>query len=111
MPILSSLHQLFNAGTCNAYLHALRWKERPLHCPRCQSHDVGHWGAYHYRPGLQRYWCPGCRRTFHDLTHPLLAQSKRALGHWILATFLLCLSCSSRRIARELGSHISISYR
>ena len=111
MPILSYLHQLFSADTCNASLHTLRWKERPLHCPRCQSHDVGHWGAYHYRPGLQRYWCHGCRRTFNDLTHTLLAQSKRALEHWILTTFLLCLSCSSRRIARELGIHISTSYR
>jgi len=31
--------------------------------------------------------------------------------HWILATFLLCLSCSSRRIARELGVHMRTSYR
>src|SRR5215475_3305268 len=31
--------------------------------------------------------------------------------HWILATFLLCLSCSSRRIARELGVHVRTSYR
>jgi transposase-like protein len=28
-----------------------------------------------------------------------------------VATFLLCLSCSSRRIARELGVHVSTSYR
>src|SRR5215468_11746447 len=111
MPILSFLHQLFNADTCNTYLPTLRWKEHPLPCPRCQSHHVGHWGAYHYRPGWQRYWCHGCRRTFHDLTHPLLAQSKRAVGHWILATFLLCLACSSRRIAREVGVPISSSYR
>jgi hypothetical protein len=26
----------------------------------------------------------------------------QCLAYWILATFLLCLSCSSRRIAREL---------
>jgi hypothetical protein len=31
--------------------------------------------------------------------------------YWILATFLLCLSCSSRRIARELGVHSRTSYR
>jgi len=60
---------------------------------------------------LKRYWCHGCRRTFNDLTHTLLAQSKRSLPHWILATFLLCLACSSRRIAREVGMHISTSYR
>src|SRR6201984_1130945 len=69
------------------------------------------WGTYHYRPGLKRYWCHGCRRTFNDLTHTLFAQSKRSLVHWILATFLLCLACSSRRIARELGVHIRTSYR
>jgi len=53
----------------------------------------------------------GCRRTAHALTHTLLAQSKRALGHWMLTTFLLGLSCSSRRIAREVGGHISPRYR
>src|SRR2546422_8500871 len=41
----------------------------------------------------------------------MLAQTKRSLAQWILATFLLCLSCSSRRIARELGVHIRTSYR
>lgn len=76
MPILSYLHQLFNADTCNTYLHTLRWKERPLHCPRCHSHDVGLWSNYYYRPGLKHYWCHGCRRTFNDLTHTLLAQTR-----------------------------------
>jgi transposase-like protein len=111
MPVFSYLHQLFSADTCHAYIHLLRWKERSLRCPRCQSHNVRPWGTYHYRPGCKRYWCKGCRRTFNDLTHTLLAQSKRSLVHWILATFLLCLSCSSRRIARELGVHIRTSYR
>jgi transposase len=111
MPVLSHLHQLLNVDTCHAYLHTLRWNDRPLQCPRCQSHDVGPWGNYHYRSGCKRYWCHGCRRTFNDFTNTLLAQSKRSLPHWILATFLLCLSCSSRRIAREVGVHIRTSYR
>ena len=55
--------------------------------------------------GCKRYWCHGCQRTFNDLTNTLLHQSKRSLSHWVLATFLLCLSCSSRRIAREVGIH------
>jgi transposase-like protein len=111
MPALSYIHQLFSADTCQTYLRTLRWKERTLQCPRCQSHAVGLWGTYHYRPGLKRYWCHGCRRTFNDLTNTMFAQSKRSLSHWILATFLLCLSCSSRRIARELGVHGRTSYR
>src|SRR4029450_7821152 len=41
----------------------------------------------------------------------LLHQSKRSLPYWILAPFLLCLACSSRRIARELGIHTRTSYR
>jgi transposase-like protein len=111
MPVLSYLHQLFNAEHCQTYIHTLRWKERPLQCPRCQSQDVDPWGTYHDRPGCKRSWCNGCKRTFNDLTNTLLHQSKRSLAYWILATFLLCLSCASRRIARELGVHSRTSYR
>src|SRR5262249_23776227 len=102
MSMLSHLHQLFNTDTCHTYIHTLRWKDRPLQCPRCHSHDVDPWGKYHYRPGCKRYWCNGCKRTFNDLTNTLLHQSQRSLPHWILTTFLLCLACSSQRIAREV---------
>jgi transposase-like protein len=111
MPPLSHVHQLFSADTGHAYLWALRWKDRSFHCPRCQSHNIRPWDAYHYRPGFKRSWCTGCRHTFNDLTHTLLAQSQRSLPHWILATFLLCLPCSSRRMARALGAHIRTSDR
>jgi transposase-like protein len=111
MPVLSSVRHLFNVAQCHAYIHTLRWQDRPLQCPRCQSQDVDPWGTYHYRPGCKRYWCHGCQRTFNDLTNTLLHQSKRSLTSWIRATFLLCLSCSSRRITRELGLHISTSDR
>ena len=109
MPMLSYAHQLFSAEQCHAYIHALRWKDRSLQCPRCHSHDVDPWGHYHYRPGCKRYWCHGCKRTFNDLTHTLLHQSKRPLPYWILATFLLCLSCASCRIVRELDVHLRTS--
>ena len=103
MSIVSHLHHLFNPETCQSYIHTLRWKDRPLQCPRCQSHNVGPWGTYHAQPGLKRYRCKekGCKRTFNDLTGTLLDGSKRSVMHWVLATFLLCLSCSSRRIARR----------
>ena len=77
MPVLSHLHQLFNAEQCQAYIHTLRWKDRPLQCPRCQSHHIGHGGTYQYRPRCKRYWCHSCKRTFNGLTHTLLHQSKR----------------------------------
>ena len=113
MAIVSYLHHFFNAETCQSYIHTLRWKDRPLQCPRCQSLNVGPWGAYHAQPGLKRYRCKeqGCKRTFNDLTGTLLDGRKRSVMHWILATFLLCLACSSRRVAKELGVHIRTSYR
>ncbi len=55
--------------------------------------------------------CQAYIHTLNDLTNTMLHQSKRSLQHWILATFLLCLACSSRRIAREVGVHIRTSYR
>jgi transposase-like protein len=113
MSIVSHLHHLFTPETCQAYIHTLRWKDRPLQCPRCQSCNVAPWGIYHHQPGLKRSRCKekGCQRTFNDLTGTLLDGSKRSPAHWILATFLLCLSCSSRRIARELGVHVRTGYR
>src|SRR5262252_6302996 len=68
MPVLSYVHQIFNAEQCQAYIHTLRWKDRSLQCPRCQSHNVGPWGIYHAQPGLKRYRCKekGCKRTFND---------------------------------------------
>ena len=111
MSTFSYVHQLFSTETCHTYLRTLRWKDRPFQCPHCHSQEVGPWGTYHYRPGFKRYRCKDCGRTFNDLTKTLLSQSQRSLPHWLLATFLLCLSCPSRRIARELGVHVRTSYR
>lgn len=111
MSIISYLHELFNVEKCQKYIHKLRWKNRELKCPRCQSQNVGSWGKYHRRPGLKRYRCKDCKRTFNDLTNTIFAGSKLSLCHWVLATFLLCLCCSSRRICRELGVHIRTAYR
>src|SRR4029453_4347488 len=111
MAMLSHVHHLFSAEHCQASIHTLRWKDRLLQSPRLHSNEVDPWGQYHYRPGCQRYRCQGCKRTFNDLTATLLHQSSRPLAYWILATFLLCLACSSRRIAREVGVHVRTSYR
>jgi transposase-like protein len=111
MPVLSCIHHLFHAELCQTYIHTLQWKERPLQCPRCKSQDIDPWEQYHYRPECKRYRCNGRQRTFNGLTSTLLHQSRRSCVYRILATFLLCLSCSSRRIARELGVHSRTSYR
>jgi hypothetical protein len=41
MAMVSPLHHLFNPATCQSYIPMLRWHDRPLQCPRCQSHNVG----------------------------------------------------------------------
>ena len=105
MSVLSHLHQRFNVDTCDMYSHTLRWHDRPLHCPRCHSHDVDPWGSSHDRPGLKRSWCNGCRRTGNDLTNTRLSPSRRSLAPGSLATFLWCLTCSSWRLARAVGVH------
>src|SRR5262245_24680820 len=88
MSMVSHLHHLFNPKTCQSYIHTLRWKDRPLQCPRCQSLNVGPWGTYHAQPGLKRYrWKEeGCKRTFNDLTDTLLDGSKRSVVHCLLPT-------------------------
>jgi len=40
MPVLSYVHHLFNVDQCQVYIPMLRWQERPLPCPRYQSHDI-----------------------------------------------------------------------
>jgi len=58
MPVLSALPPLFHADQGQASMQTRRWTERPLPCPRCQSHDMGRWGPYPYRPGGKRSGCP-----------------------------------------------------
>jgi transposase-like protein len=113
MSMVSHLPHLFSPETCQSYIHTLRWQDRPLHCPRCQSHNVSPWGASHYQPGLQRSRCQekACKRTFNDLTGTLLDGRKRSVMHGMLATCLLCLSCASRRLAREVGGPMRTGYR
>src|SRR3954470_23701729 len=97
MPVLSYLHQLFNAEPCQTSIHTLRWKERPLQCLRCQSQDVNPWGTYHYRPGCKRYWCNGCQRTFNDLTNTLLQSYLSRVMALLLSGCCITLSSVTAR--------------
>jgi transposase-like protein len=117
MSIVSHLHQLFNAETCQSYIHhtSMHYAGRigPCNGPDVRATTSVLGGRITYQTGLKRYRCKekDCKRTFNDLTGTLLDGSKRSVIHWILATFLLCLSCSSRRIAKELGGHVRTGYR
>jgi transposase-like protein len=108
MPLLSSVHQRFSAEQCQACIHS---GGKIAHCNVLVATATTSILGTRTTPGCKRSWCNGCKRTCNDLTNTLLHQSKRPLLPWILATFLLCLTCSSRRIAREAGGHIRTSYR
>jgi len=113
MSMVSPLHPLFHAESCQADIQTLRWKDRPRPCPRCQRLNVGPWGTDHHQPGLKRDRCQetGCQRTFNDLTGTLLEGRKRSLAPWLLAPLLLCLSCSAGRMAKALGVRVRTGYR
>lgn len=111
MEILRSIVDFLNEEACQRYIHALRWKGRPLECPYCQSHDIAPWGRYHRKPGLRRYRCQAEGRTFNDLTSTLLDGSRLPTGVWILLAFFLCLAISSLRIALELRIAYPTAYR
>ncbi|MGB9595431.1 MAG: transposase [Candidatus Poribacteria bacterium] len=59
MNIISYLHELFNEQKCNEYIHQLRWQNRQLQCPRCQSYDVKPWDNYHSGRGHYEKDSPG----------------------------------------------------
>ena len=40
MPVFSYVHEICNVAQCHAYIHMLRWQDRPLQCPRWQSQDI-----------------------------------------------------------------------
>ena len=56
MPALSYIHHLFDIEKCQASIHTLRGKDRSLHCPRCQSKDIGF-------VKLLRLRCPSGKRV------------------------------------------------
>jgi transposase-like protein len=94
-----------------SYIHELRWKGKELECPHCGSEDIGSWGQYYRNPGLKRYICKGCGKTFNDLTGTILHCSHLPLSGWLLAAFLMALGCSLSRTACEIGSRFRNVYR
>jgi hypothetical protein len=100
MAIVSHLHHLFNAETCQSSIHTLRWKDRPLQCPRCQSHNVGPWGTYHYQPGLH---ATAVKRRI--ASAPSMTSRARC---WTAASALSCTGCS-RRFCSASPAHLGVS--
>ena len=94
MSIVSHLHHLFNPETCQSYIHRLRWKDRPLQCPRCQSHNVGPWGASTTSPD-----CHATAVKSGTASAPSMTSRERS---WMAASALSCIgflrrfSCACR---------------
>jgi hypothetical protein len=79
MPMRSHLHQLFKVEQCQAYIHTLRWKDRPLQCPRCQSHHIGRWA--HTNIALDANATGAMAASAPSMTS-LLPSCTRASGRW-----------------------------
>jgi transposase-like protein len=69
---------------------------------------VGNWGKYHRRPGLKRYMCKSCERTFNDLTNTLLDNCKLPLQFILLVIFFMCipLTIPNKPIWNTIGAGI-----
>jgi len=78
MSVLSYVHQPFNVDQCRAYIHTLRWKDRPLQCPRCQSRDVDPWGSITIDPAVNGTGVTVANAP--SMTSPILC-STRTGGH------------------------------
>jgi hypothetical protein len=77
MLTLSHVHQLFSLETCQTYIHALRWKDRPLQCPRCQSQEVDPWGKY---PNSANTWW--LFRTVGDMSYAGILREGPRVTRW-----------------------------
>jgi len=90
MPILSYLYEFVDVHTCCAYIHRLRWKDRPLQCLRRWSHDIAPWGTSHYQTGLKRYRCKekACKRTFSSSVRPTRCIMCLSGGNWSHSLYL-----------------------
>ena len=86
MPVLSHLHHLFHAEQCQTFIHMLRWQDRPLQCPRCQSYHIGRWGTYRIDLDANAI---GAAVQAYQRPHQYLF-ARRPLAYWLLATLLLC---------------------
>jgi len=51
-------------------IRAFKWP-RAITCPRCGSANVKRNGKSDKRPGVQRYLCKDCGKSFSDVTVPL----------------------------------------
>lgn len=111
MGIISHLTEFFNEEKAQSYMHELRWKGKDLECPHCESKEVSPWGQYHRKPGLKRYKCDDCDRTFNDLTGTIFHNSHIPLSCWFLSAFLMALGCSVSSIAQEIGARFRNMYR
>jgi transposase-like protein len=78
-----------------------------VYCPRCQSTKIQRWGSF---SGRQRYRCPGCQRTFSDLTLTAAAYTKR-LHLWPDYCAYLSRSFTIRRTAALTGINPATAFR
>lgn len=78
-----------------------------VHCPHCQSLEVGSWGRTH---GLKRYRCRCCRKTFNALAGTPLARLRKR-ENWKTYAQALTASVSVRKATVRSGISAPTAFR
>ena len=110
MPVLSHIHQLFNAEQCQAYIRMLRWQDRPLQCPRCQSRHIGQ-AHTNIAPGANATGAITASAPSTTSPRPYCIGARDRCHTGFSPPFCCALPVRRWRIARELGVHVRTSYR
>ena len=84
-------------------IKAFKWP-RAITCPRCGSANVKRNGKSDKRPGVQRYLCKDCGKSFSDVTGTIFERTRLRLRDAMLVLYLhFKLGLSALAVSRETG--------
>ena len=81
-------------------------------CPRCESLNVGPWGAYHAQPGLKRYRCKERAASAPSMTSRYAIGWQQALGDALDSGYLslvpvVFIAAYCPRVGRVLSARVT----
>lgn len=98
-----NIQNLIDDAKCYEIVRELRWPNKTVLCPHCDSENIIKYGHHNTDIERQKYFCKDCNRFFDDLTQTIFEGHHQPLRVWILCLYFMGLNLSNRQIAQELG--------